>query len=294
MYNSYLPMADLGRFSKYYGSARRTWLKAAHVYDILENYRDSGLHISTVAPSNPSPGDIYLFDKEKLRRFRKDGLDYIKKVKHPESVREDFHTLLVDGKAKLQVSYAKANPRGVSTLDRRVYKRTDSPDIQLAFVHYLPTKTEKIIIEAPPPPGKRDSSFDFDTFLGPDDTLMAEGADIEFPLLAAQEEFYNIVDFAPSALVWERQHRGKPSAAHLYSKKVIVVLRNRNMVGGGVPELFPSGCSEDMYVRINNLGEYAHGNRFLRCIPLSTDSYKIEFPVDLQVGGHVNTKEAKQ
>jgi hypothetical protein len=268
------------RFLKYWETAKSAWLEPFEVYDILVNFKESGLIVSHKPPVNPKAGEIYLFDQKMVRRFRQDGMDYVKKHNRPESVREDFYNVVVSSVKKLQVSYAKANPVGDTLLDRRVYKRIDCPKLgrHMAFVHYLPTGTKKPHTRKP---RTTRTVFENGPFRVDPVTLDGAGGDrwnggnvgflddvcMGSPGVSLLGE-YKVVDFAPSVLIWGFD--GK-----LVDERIILVLQSMLPHEG---LLLDVEVPEQLFLFIEN-----GSVDYIPCIPLSLDTYKVILPSDFHV-----------
>ena len=92
---------------------------------ILQNAISCGLVPSLEPPSNPVLGSWYLFDKTKLSRFRKDGIQWRKK-KDNRTVREHHEKLKVDGIYAINCTYASSADPDNLNFFRRVYSSLDS------------------------------------------------------------------------------------------------------------------------------------------------------------------------
>ena len=70
-------------------AARERWLSPAEIGFLLNNWGILGLAESLHPPINPGNGDLYLYDRKRVRDFKNDGVDWIKK-KGDSRIREDF------------------------------------------------------------------------------------------------------------------------------------------------------------------------------------------------------------
>jgi CG-1 domain/Ankyrin repeats (3 copies) len=128
------------RISTVLQQATVRWLKKEEALDILMNYERYGFVPNATAPSKPPSGSVFLVDRSKMKRWRKDGHDW----KH----KTDRHVFLKKkGKRVLECFYAHHmyNPR----FQRRAYFRVDGHPIVL--VHYLSSHSNHHGVKTPTP-----------------------------------------------------------------------------------------------------------------------------------------------
>ncbi|XP_028756699.1 calmodulin-binding transcription activator 5-like isoform X2 [Neltuma alba] len=111
--------------------ARRRWLRPNEIHAILCNYKHFTIHVKPV--TLPRSGTIVLFDRKKLRNFRKDGHNW-KKKKDGKTVKEAHEHLKVGNEERIHVYYAhgEENPHFV----RRCYWLLDKSLEHIVLVHY--------------------------------------------------------------------------------------------------------------------------------------------------------------
>ncbi len=127
-------------YQKYIDKAKTRWLTTEEVYDILCNYENMPIRLSSQAPLNPVPGQLYLFNRQNVKLYKKDRVDYIMRKDQPSSVKEEFSALKIKGVKKLSVSYARSKViiDVVNNLCRRCYKRIDFKDVTpITLVQYF-------------------------------------------------------------------------------------------------------------------------------------------------------------
>ncbi|GFP85269.1 calmodulin-binding transcription activator 5 [Phtheirospermum japonicum] len=127
-------MEDLD-FGSMMEEAKTRWLRPNEIHAILCNHKYFTVHVK---PMNlPKSGTIVLFDRKKLRNFRKDGLIW-KKKKDGKTVKEAHEHLKVGDKERIHVYYAHGedNP----TFVRRCYWLLDKSLEYIVLVHYRETQ----------------------------------------------------------------------------------------------------------------------------------------------------------
>ncbi|KAL3641901.1 hypothetical protein CASFOL_012716 [Castilleja foliolosa] len=127
-------MEDLG-FGSMVEEAKTRWLRPNEIHAILCNYKYFTVHVKPVI--SPKSGTIVLFDRKKLRNFRKDGLNW-KKKRDGKTVKEAHEHLKVGDKERIHVYYAHGedNP----TFVRRCYWLLDKSLEYIVLVHYRETQ----------------------------------------------------------------------------------------------------------------------------------------------------------
>lgn len=115
--------------------AKSRWLRPNEIHAILFNYSYFTVHVKPV--SLPSGGTIVLFDRKKLRNFRKDGHNW-KKKKDGKTVKEAHEHLKVGTEERIHVYYAHGEDN--STFVRRCYWLLDKSLEHIVLVHYRETQ----------------------------------------------------------------------------------------------------------------------------------------------------------
>ncbi|KAL9225137.1 hypothetical protein vseg_001093 [Gypsophila vaccaria] len=115
--------------------AKSRWLRPNEIHAILANYTYFTIHVKPV--NLPKGGKIVLFDRKKLRNFRKDGHNWRKK-KDGKTVKEAHEHLKVGTEERIHVYYAHGedNP----TFVRRCYWLLDKALEHIVLVHYRDTQ----------------------------------------------------------------------------------------------------------------------------------------------------------
>ncbi|KAI3903702.1 hypothetical protein MKW98_032356 [Papaver atlanticum] len=117
--HGFLTMKDLD-IQKLLEDAKERWFRPHEVHAILSNYRCFEIHRKPV--NLPKGGTIVLYDRKKLRTFRKDGHNWRKK-KDGKTVQEAHAHLKVGREERIHVYYAHG---------------LDNPNLaqDIVFVHY--------------------------------------------------------------------------------------------------------------------------------------------------------------
>ncbi|XP_054786379.1 calmodulin-binding transcription activator 5-like isoform X2 [Prosopis cineraria] len=115
--------------------ARCRWLRPNEIHAILCNHKNFTIHVKPV--TLPKSGTLILFDRKKLRNFRKDGHNW-KKKKDGKTVKEAHEHLKVGNEERIHVYYAhgEENPNFV----RRCYWLLDKNLEHIVLVHYRETQ----------------------------------------------------------------------------------------------------------------------------------------------------------
>ncbi|XP_031096428.1 calmodulin-binding transcription activator 5 [Ipomoea triloba] len=115
--------------------AKTRWLRPNEIHAILCNYKYFTVHVRPV--NLPKGGTVTLFDRKKLRNFRKDGHNW-KKKKDGKTVKEAHEHLKVGNEERIHVYYAHGedNP----TFVRRCYWLLDKTLEHIVLVHYRETQ----------------------------------------------------------------------------------------------------------------------------------------------------------
>lgn len=115
--------------------AHSRWLRPNEIHAMLSNYAHFIINVKPV--TLPKGGTIVLFDRKKLRNFRKDGHNW-KKKKDGKTVKEAHERLKVGTEERIHVYYAHGedNP----TFVRRCYWLLDKDLEHIVLVHYRETQ----------------------------------------------------------------------------------------------------------------------------------------------------------
>lgn len=108
------------------------WLLPEEVHDILTNHDSLGCTISQSPPDCPPSGCVFLYDRRKCKRFRRDGHNWVTR-KSAGRIREDHVKLRVNGVQS--VAAAHAHSADVAAFHRRTYHLLVE-DSWLSLVHY--------------------------------------------------------------------------------------------------------------------------------------------------------------
>ncbi|KAL1803699.1 hypothetical protein ACET3Z_032346 [Daucus carota] len=115
--------------------AKGRWLRPNEVHAILCNHKYFNVFVKPV--NFPSGGTIVLFDRRKLRNFRKDGHSW-KKKKDGKTVKEAHEHLKVGNEERIHVYYAHGQDN--TTFVRRCYWLLDKKLENIVLVHYRETQ----------------------------------------------------------------------------------------------------------------------------------------------------------
>lgn len=115
--------------------AKTRWLRPNEIHAILCNYKYFTVHVKPI--NLPRSGTIVLFDRKKLRNFRKDGHNW-KKKKDGKTVKEAHEHLKVGNEERIHVYYAHGEDN--LTFVRRCYWLLDKSLEHIVLVHYRETR----------------------------------------------------------------------------------------------------------------------------------------------------------
>lgn len=121
--------------------AKARWLRPNEIHAILCNYKYFSINVKPV--NLPKSGTIVLFDRKKLRNFRRDGHNW-KKKKDGKTVKEAHEHLKVGNEERIHVYYAHGEDN--STFVRRCYWLLDKTLEHIVLVHYRETQERKLIL----------------------------------------------------------------------------------------------------------------------------------------------------
>uniref|UniRef100_A0A7N0ZRA4 CG-1 domain-containing protein n=1 Tax=Kalanchoe fedtschenkoi TaxID=63787 RepID=A0A7N0ZRA4_KALFE len=114
--------------------AKSRWLRPNEIHAILFNHMYFPIHVKPV--NLPKSGEIHLFDRKKLRNFRKDGHNW-KKKNDGKTVKEAHEHLKVGNEERIHVYYAHGQDN--ATFVRRCYWLLDKSMEHIVLVHYRET-----------------------------------------------------------------------------------------------------------------------------------------------------------
>ncbi|CAA3029835.1 calmodulin-binding transcription activator 3-like isoform X1 [Olea europaea subsp. europaea] len=118
--------------------ARHQWLHPAEICEILRNYKK--LIRSPEPPNKPPSGSLFLFDRNVVRNFRKDGHNWRKK-KDGKTVKEANEKLKVGGIDAVHCYYAHGEED--QNFRRRIYWMLEEGLSHIVLVHYLEAKENR-------------------------------------------------------------------------------------------------------------------------------------------------------
>ncbi|KAK6930251.1 IQ motif, EF-hand binding site [Dillenia turbinata] len=115
--------------------AKIRWLRPNEIHAILCNYVYFTVHVKPV--NLPPNGTLVLFDRKKLRNFRRDGYNW-KKKKDGKTIREAHEHLKVGNEERIHVYYAHGQDK--PNFVRRCYWLLDKSLEHIVLVHYRETQ----------------------------------------------------------------------------------------------------------------------------------------------------------
>lgn len=108
------------------------WLPLEVIESILLNYGKLGFQESHAPPFQPKSGQLYLFDREKTKSYKMDGVNWMKK-KGQARIRETYHTFKVEGEDRVAAVYSRSAESEM--FQRRIYRMAQGSS-PIAIVHY--------------------------------------------------------------------------------------------------------------------------------------------------------------
>ncbi|ONK63063.1 uncharacterized protein A4U43_C07F11030 [Asparagus officinalis] len=111
--------------------ARSRWLRSSEICEILRNHKRFNLTVDP--PHKPPGGSFFLFNKNEVRNFRKDGHCWRKK-KDGITVREAHEKLKIGKELVLDCYYAHGEDN--KNFRRRIYWLHDEKLENIVLVHY--------------------------------------------------------------------------------------------------------------------------------------------------------------
>lgn len=115
-----------------FAAVKYKWNSNEEVLSLLTSLSNHETWVTRTVPDRPENGSMFLFDRSKVKNYRKDGYTW-KKRRSGNTIREDHTRLKVDGIECLSVLYTHSAL--VPTFHRRCYWMLQNPKIVL--VHYL-------------------------------------------------------------------------------------------------------------------------------------------------------------
>ncbi|KAF5175820.1 Calmodulin-binding transcription activator [Thalictrum thalictroides] len=125
--------------------AKTRWLRPNEIHALLYNHSLFPIHVKPV--HLPRSGTIVLFDRKKLRNFRKDGHNW-KKKKDGKTVKEAHEHLKVGNEERIHVYYAHGEDS--PSFVRRCYWLLDKTYEHVVLVHYRETSELQDLPVTPP------------------------------------------------------------------------------------------------------------------------------------------------
>ena len=74
-------------------TAATTWLSPEMIYATLLDYSKMGFPFASHAPVNPVDGQLYLFDKNVVKKYKDDGVNWVRKRTGTDRVLEIYASL---------------------------------------------------------------------------------------------------------------------------------------------------------------------------------------------------------
>lgn len=113
-------------------SASTRWLLPKDIESILLHHREMGFYIQSSPPSSPANGELYLFDRDKTKSFKQDGIDWAKR-KGQSRTQETYQIIKIKGLIRLHGVYCRSasDPQ----FQKRFYRLANGSNI-LVLVHY--------------------------------------------------------------------------------------------------------------------------------------------------------------
>ncbi|XP_062006848.1 calmodulin-binding transcription activator 3-like [Rosa rugosa] len=121
-----------------YLQAKHRWLRPKEIFEILQN--NEKYHISSELANTPPGGSLFLFNKKRLRNFRKDGHNW-RKRKDGKTVTEGNEKLKVGNVNVLHCYYAHGEEN--KNFQRRIYSMIEGDLSHIVLVHYREVKTSE-------------------------------------------------------------------------------------------------------------------------------------------------------
>ena len=89
-------------------TAATSWLSPEMIYTTLIDYAKMGFPFSSQAPVNPRDGQLYLFDKNVVKKYKDDGVNWLRKRTGIDRIQEIYASLYVDGEIQVIRLYTKS------------------------------------------------------------------------------------------------------------------------------------------------------------------------------------------
>ena len=99
--------------------AATSWLSPEMIYTTLINYAKMGFPFASQAPENPEDGQLYLFDQNVVKKYKEDGVNWLRKKtgRRLDRVIEQYASLYVDGEIQVNNHIVVFLPAGVNVHD---------------------------------------------------------------------------------------------------------------------------------------------------------------------------------
>jgi hypothetical protein len=128
-------------------SALSRWLDAEEIQKVLKYYDELGFLISNEKPFCPSSGNIYLYDRNKTKDFRQDGVEWALK-KRINRIQETYQKIKIKGVTVIIGFYARMASNQL--FQRRIYRLIPEKD-EIILIHYRLCKPDERHISYYPP-----------------------------------------------------------------------------------------------------------------------------------------------
>ena len=88
-------------------TAATSWLSPEVIFTTLTDYAKMGFPFASHAPVNPMDGQLYLFDKNVVKKYKDDGVNWLRKKTGIDRIQEIYASLYVDGEIQVTRWYTK-------------------------------------------------------------------------------------------------------------------------------------------------------------------------------------------
>jgi hypothetical protein len=191
--------------------AQKRWLKPVEVCEIINQYQTHGFKLNPIAPVRPASGSLFLFDRNVLRYFRKDGHNWRKK-RDLRTVREAHERLKIGNVDVLHCYYAhgETNPN----FQRRCYWMLDPSMEHIVLVHYREVDELGRIIVSPShgPSPREERSRSSSMSVGHEHNGGSAGESEEASAFSTAEAFSSVLNKQAAQLDQVSPQHQKPGA----------------------------------------------------------------------------------
>ena len=116
------------------------WLQPERMLFALVNFKYLNIPVNTSPPISPSNGQVYVYDREKTKNFKLDGVNWTKR-KNENRIQETYETFDI---GDLQLHRVNSRSADDSNFQKRMFRLTKC-NSNLVIVHYrycTPSVTE--------------------------------------------------------------------------------------------------------------------------------------------------------